>query len=164
MANINVTILSKKVSNMPIPEQASGFNRKFHIDYTDVNTGGGSSDTVTMSLGSTPTGSWLVTQCMAVVTTAFAGTTAFTVIVGTTTSTNCFLTSTSVLSAGVIQNSTGANTVNGVAAATGTTSIGLQATYTNATGGSPSALSAGSMDIFMTLVDPTKLDGTLNNA
>lgn len=164
MANINVTINKAKVSVMPLPEQASGFNRKFHVDYTDVNTGGGSGDTVTLSLGSTPTGSWLVTQCVAVVTTAFAGTTAFTVIVGTTTSTNCFLTSTSVLTAGVISNTNGANAVNGVAASSGTTTIGFQALFTNATGGSPSALSAGAMDIFMTLVDPTKLDGPLNNA
>lgn len=164
MANTNVTISKTKVSRMPLPEASSGFNLKFHVDYTDVNSGTGSGDTITMSLGSTPTGSWMVAQAIAVVTTAFAGTTAFTVIVGTTTSTNCILTSTSVMTAGVISNTNGVNSVNGVAASSGTTSIGLQATFTNATGGSPSALSAGSMDIFVALYDPTKLDGFLNNA
>lgn len=163
MANTNVTIAASKVSNMPLPEMVGGFTKKFHIDYTDVNSGSGASDTVTMSLGTTPA-NWVVTRAMAVVTTAFAGTTAFSITVGTTTSTNCVLAATTLLSAGVLVNSSGANVVNGVAASSGTSAITLQAIFTNATGGSPSALSAGSADVFIGLYDPTKLDGPNRNA
>lgn len=162
MANTSVTISPTKVSVLPLPEMAGGFTKKFHIDYTDVNAGTGSSDTVTMSLGATST-NWMVTRAIAVVTTAFAGTTAFSITVGTTTSTNCVLTATSLLTAGLLTNSSGANVVNGVAASSGITSITLQAIFTNATGGSPSALTAGAADIFVGLYDPTKIDGPNRN-
>ena len=42
----------------------------------------------------------------------------------------------------------------------GTASVNLVATFTNATGGSPSALTAGALDIYLNIVDlsdPTKL-------
>lgn len=162
MANTNVTIAASKVSNMPLPEQTGGFTKKFHIDYTDVNSGTGNADTVTMSLGSTPS-NWMVTRAVAVVTTAFAGTTAFTITVGTTTSTNCILTATTVMTAGLLTNTSGANVVNGVAASSGVSAITLQAIFTNATGGSPSALTAGAVDVFVGLYDPTKLDGPFKN-
>lgn len=163
MANTNVTIAASKVSNMPLPEQTGGFTKKFHIDYTDVNSGTGATDTVTMSLGSTST-NWVITRALAVVTTAFAGTTAFSITLGTTTSTNCVLAATTLLTAGVLVNSSGANVVNGVAACSGVSAITLQAIFTNATGGSPSALTAGAVDVFIGYYDPTKLDGPVRNA
>lgn len=164
MANTPVTINRAKVSAMPLPEQSAGFTRKFHVDYTDVNLGTGASDTVTMTLGSTPGSNWLITDALVQVTTAFAGTTAFTIQVGTTTSSNAILASSSTLSAGPLLNTNGAHSVNTVGSCFGTTSTSLTATFTNATGGSPSALSAGALDIFIALWDPTKLDGPLNNA
>lgn len=163
MANTSVTIAASKVSNLPLPEMVGGFTRKFHVDYTDVNSGTGATDTVTMSLGSTPA-NWIITRALAVVTTAFAGTTAFSITLGTTTSTNCILAATSLLTAGALVNSSGANVVNGVAASSGTSAITLQAIFTNATGGSPSALTAGAADIFVGLYDPTKIDGPNKNA
>lgn len=166
MANTNVTISKAKVSAMPLPEHASGFNRKFHVDFSDVNLGTGNADTVTVNLGTigNANGAWLVAQAIVQVTTAFAGTTAFTVQVGTTTSANAFITATSVLSAGCIQPTNGASTVAAPAAAAGTSTITIQAVFTNATGGSPSALTAGALDIFLAAYDPTKLDGPINNA
>ncbi len=163
MANTSVTIAASKVSNLPLPEMVGGFTKKFHVDYTDVNSGTGATDTVTMSLGST-SANWIVTRALAVVTTAFAGTTAFSITLGTTTSTNCVLAATSLLTAGALVNSSGANVVNGVAASSGTSAITLQAIFTNATGGSPSALTAGAVDIFVGLYDPTKIDGPNKNA
>jgi hypothetical protein len=157
MANTNLTISKTKVSIQGIEQRINGFTHKFHVDYTDVNTGTGSSDTVTLSLGTTPA-TWIVDAALAVVTTAFAGTTAFTVVVGTTTNNACFLPSTSVETAQVITSTSGPFQVATVTQASGTSAIGLQAVFTNATGGSPSALSAGAMDIYLSVVNPAIFD------
>ena len=89
------------------------------------------------------------------ITTAFAGTTGFTVQVGTTTSSTALVTAQSVKTAGVLAGvPTTATLVKGTATAN------LVAVFTNATGGSPSALTAGALDIYLNIVDlsdPTKL-------
>ena len=102
MADTAVTISRSKAYNLSLHEQARGFSHKFHVDYSDVAYGSGSSDTVTMTLGVLPS-TWVVNNALVNVSTAFAGTTAFTVVVGTTTTTNAFITSTSVKTAGVIE-------------------------------------------------------------
>ena len=108
------------------------------------------SDTVTLTLGVLPS-TWVVNNALVNVSTAFAGTTAFTVVVGTTTTTNAFITSTSVKTAGVI----GTPLTGALTNATATASKNLVAVFTNATGGSPSALTAGALDIYLNIVDLT---------
>lgn len=152
MANTNVTLLGARKSPLTDVERILGFNVKYTIPYSDVNTGTGASDTVTVTLGATPA-KWLVTKALANVTTAYAGTTAFTLSVGTTTNVTAFMTAVSVMTAGVIQPANGPSSVATPANATGTATINLAAVFTNATGGSPSALSAGSVDILLSVID-----------
>lgn len=158
MANFPLTIAGARISPLLIPE--SGFGDatiRYLVYYTDINVASatGASDTITLTLGTTPQ-NWAVTGARAYVQTAFAGTTAFTMVVGTTTNTNAFLASTSVLTAGLIQPSTGLNTTASIANSTATSSLSMVAVFTNATGGSPSALSAGVLQIVLSILN---LDG-----
>jgi hypothetical protein len=82
------------------------------------------------------------------ITTAFDGTTAFSVNIGTTSSTSALVTAQSVKTAGVL-----AGVLTNATIVKGTASVSLVATFTNATGGSPSALTAGALDIYMNIVD-----------
>ena len=159
MANTNVTISKTKVSIFGIEQRIQDFTHKFHVDYTDVNTGSGSSDTVTMAIGTSPA-QWSVSAAQVYVTTAFAGTTAFTVQVGSTTTTTAFLSAMSVMTQTLLIPPNGPNSVNTPASAYGTSAVGLQALFTNATGGSPSALSAGALDIYLFITDLSRLDAS----
>ena len=154
MADTAVTIARADTSQLSLQEQARGFSHKFHVDYSDVAYGAGSSDTVTMTLGALPS-NYVLNNALVNITTAFAGTTAFTVQVGTTTSSTALVTAQSVKTAGVLAGvPTTATLVKGTATAN------LVAIFTNATGGSPSALTAGELDIYLNIVDlsdPTKL-------
>lgn len=148
MADTAVTIASTRVTPLAEQEQsATGYNVRFRVLSSDIAYGTGSSDTVTMTLGTTPT-TWYVEKSIVNISTAFAGTTAMTLIVGTTTTTNAFVTSQSILTAA---------TLNGAGFAQATASKSLVATFTNATGGSPSALTAGQLDIYLRLIDCNKL-------
>jgi hypothetical protein len=154
MADTAVTIARADTSQLSLQEQARGFSHKFHVDYSDVAYGAGSSDTVTMTLGALPS-NYVLNNALVNITTAFAGTTAFTVQVGTTTTTNSLVTAQSVKTAGVLA---GVPTTATLIKATATAN--LVAVFTNATGGSPSALTAGALDIYLNIVDlsdPTKL-------
>lgn len=156
MADTAVTLPVTRVSPLSNQERGDhGYNAKFKVLYTDVAYGTGSSDTVTVTLGALPA-KWVVDKAAVNVTTAFAGTTAFTIIVGTTTTTNNFIASTSVMTAGLIQPSTGKNTVATISGSTGTATKNLVAVFTNATGGSPSALTAGELDIYLSIDEPAK--------
>ena len=154
MADTAVTIARADTSQLSLQEQARGFSHKFHVDYSDVAYGSGSSDTVTMTLGALPS-NYVLNNALVNITTAFAGTTAFTVQVGTTTSSTALVTAQSVKTAGVLAGvPTTATLVKGTATAN------MVAVFTNATGGSPSALTAGALDIYLNIVDlsdPTKL-------
>lgn len=153
MADTAVTISGRRVSPLSNQEAAVGENTlKFKVLYTDVAYGAGNADTVTMTLGNTPA-NWAVTNAKVNITTAFAGTTAFNIIVGTTTSTAAFVSSTSVLTAGTLPAVT---TLASLTNATGTAAKSLVAIFTNATGGSPSALTAGELDIYINLLDTSK--------
>ena len=154
MADTAVTIARADTSQLSLQEQARGFSHKFHVDYSDVAYGAGSSDTVTMTLGALPS-NYVLNNALVNITTAFAGTTAFTVQVGTTTSSTALVTAQSVKTAGVLA---GVPTTATLIKATATAN--LVAVFTNATGGSPSALTAGALDIYLNIVDlsdPTKL-------
>lgn len=154
MADTAITINDDRVSPLSNPERVNGFTHKFKIKYTDVALGAGSSDTVTVTLGATPA-KFLVNRAVLNVTTAFAGTTAFTCQVGTTTDPDNFIADVSVLTAGVKQPAAGLLAT--IAGSTGTSAVNLVATFTNATGGSPSALTAGEADIYLSMVDTSKL-------
>ena len=147
MADTAVTIARADTSQLSLQEQARGFSHKFHVDYSDVAYGAGSSDTVTMTLGALPS-NYVLNNALVNITTAFAGTTAFTVQVGTTTSSTALVTAQSVKTAGVLAGvPTTATLVKGTATAN------LVAVFTNVTGGSPSALTAGALDIYLNIVD-----------
>jgi hypothetical protein len=147
MADTAVTISRADTSQLSLQEQARGFSNKFHVDYTDVALGTGSTDTVTLTLGALPS-NFVINNSLVNITTAFAGTTAFSVNVGTTSSTSALVTAQSVKTAGVL---TGVPTT--AALVKGTASVNLVAIFTNATGGSPSALTAGALDIYLNIVD-----------
>lgn len=154
MADTAVTISRADTSQLSLQEQARGFSNKFHVDYSDVALGTGSTDTVTLTLGALPS-NFVLNNALVNVTTAFAGTTAFSVNVGTTSSTSALVTAQSVKTAGVL-----AGVPTTATLVKGTASVSLVAVFTNATGGSPSALTAGSLDIYLNIVDlsdPTKL-------
>jgi len=154
MADTAVTIARARTSELSLQEQARGFSNKFNVKYSDVAFGSGSSDTVTLTLGALPS-KYVLNNALVNVTTAFAGTTAFTIQVGTTTTTNNLVTAQSVLTAGVLAGVPTTATIR-----TATASANLVAIFTNATGGSPSALTAGELDIYLNIVDlsdPTKL-------
>lgn len=154
MADTAVTISRADTSQLSLQEQARGFSNKFHVDYSDVALGTGSTDTVTLTLGALPS-NFVLNNALVNITTAFAGTTAFSVNVGTTSSTSALVTAQSVKTAGVL-----AGLPTTATLVKGTASVNLVAIFTNATGGSPSALTAGSLDIYLNIVDlsdPTKL-------
>ena len=154
MADTAVTIARARTSELSLQEQARGFSNKCNVKYSDVALGTGSSDTVTLTLGALPS-KYVLNNALVNITTAFAGTTAFTIQVGTTTTTNNLVTAQSVLTAGVLAGVPTTATIR-----TATASANLVAIFTNATGGSPSALTAGELDIYLNIVDltdPTKL-------
>ena len=154
MADTAVTIARADTSQLSLQEQSRGFSNKFHVDYSDVAFGSGSSDTVTMTLGALPS-KFVLNNALVNITTAFDGTTAFSINVGTTSSTSALVTAQSVKTAGVL-----AGVPTTATLVKGTASVNLVATFTNATGGSPSALTAGALDIYLNIVDlsdPTKL-------
>lgn len=154
MADTAVTIPRADLSQLSLQEQARGFSNKFHVDYSDVALGAGSTDTVTLTLGTLPS-NFIINNALVNITTAFAGTTAFSINVGTTSSTSALVTAQSVKTAGVL-----AGVPTTATLVKGTASVNLVAIFTNATGGSPSALTAGALDIYLNIVDltdPTKL-------
>ena len=146
MADTALTINSARVSPLSVDEIANaGFSVKYNVLYSDIAYGTGSTDTVTLTLGATPTG-YYIDKALGVVTTAFAGTTALTAQVGTTSSTAALISAQSILSAGALEM---VSTVPILTNATATTSVSLVAIFTNATGGSPSALTAGEMNVYL---------------
>ena len=147
MANTDVTLDNARKDVLSNQERAQGFTHKYKILYTDIDEGSGSSDTVTAVLGNTPT-DFVVTKAMVNVTTAFAGTGGLSIQVGTAGDPNGFITATSVLTAGPIATQVGATTA-AAAACIGTTAQVMEAFFTNSSSGSPSALSAGELDIYL---------------
>ena len=152
MADTSLTILKSRVSVSDNPERTLGYSHKFNVKFSDIACGTGNSDTVTLTLGNTPK-NWMVTRAIVNVVTAFAGTTSFNIIVGSTTGTSAFVASASTLAQGLIQNTTGPNTTGTIASSTGSASVVYKAIFTNATGGSPSALTAGELNIYLNVID-----------
>jgi hypothetical protein len=155
MADTAITIAKNRLSVLTNPERHSGFTHKFNVKYADIAFGAGSTDTVTMTVTATPA-KWMVTQAMANVTTAFAGAGGLSVQAGATTAT-AFLAATSVLTAGIIQPTNGVNAVNTPGSSIGVAAQTIKFIFTCSVSGSPSALSAGEVDIYLCLVDTSKL-------
>jgi hypothetical protein len=149
MANTDVII--SQVDILSLQEKAAGFTHKWTIAYTDVDEGTGTNDTVTAALGNTPS-NFIVAKVAANVTTAFDGTGAFTMEIGTDGDPNNFIESTSVKSAGTILAAAGAAPAT-LAGSHAQAADALEVVFTNATSGSPSALTAGSVDIYMQLIE-----------
>ena len=155
MANTDVTLGSARKSTLSNQARAQGFTHKFKILYTDIDEGGGSTDTVTVSLGDTPT-DFVITKALLNVTTAFAGTGAMTVQIGTDGDPNNFITAITVLTAGPTISAAGAAPVT-LAGTFAIASDALEALFTNSSSGSPDALTAGELDIYLAMHDANDL-------
>ena len=155
MANTAVTLPDARKSVLSNQERAQGFTHKFKVLYTDVDEGGGSSDTVTVTLGNTPT-DFIITKALVNVSTAYAGTGAMAIEVGTDGDPNNFIDATTVLTAGPIIVGAGA-AVKTLAGSFAAASDVLSAVFTNSSSGSPSALSAGELDIYLAMHDVNDL-------
>ena len=149
MANTDVTLDNARKSVLSNQERAQGFTHKYTIKYTDIDEGSGSSDTVTVTLGATPT-DFIISKAMVNVTTAMAGTGALTIQVGTDGDPNNFITATSVAAVGPIISAVGAAPVT-LAGTFAAASDQLEALFTNSSSGSPSALTAGELDIYLAM-------------
>lgn len=158
MADYPITIAKSRVTIESNPERLNGFTNKYTVKYSDIalSSATGSTDTVTVTLGTTPT-VWAANRAVANVTTAFAGTGGLALTVGTSGSTAAILASASVLTAGLKQNTNGMNSVATPTSATSTASASLVAVFTNSVGSSPSVLSAGELDIYLNILDLAKL-------
>ena len=104
---------------------------------------------MTVSLGSTPT-DFVITKALVNVPTAFAGTGALALEVGTDGDPNNFITSTSVAAVGPIITGAGAAPTT-LAGAFAAAADALEALFTNSSSGSPSALTAGECDIYLAM-------------
>ena len=149
MANTDVTLPNARKSVLSNQERAQGFTHKYTIKFTDIDEGSGSSDTVTVTLGATPT-DFVISKAMVNVTTAMAGTGALTIQVGTDGDPNNFITATSVAAVGPIISAVGAAPVT-LAGTFAAASDQLEALFTNSSSGSPSALTAGELDIYLAM-------------
>jgi hypothetical protein len=147
MANTAVTLPDARKSVLSNQERAQGFTHKFKVLYTDVDEGGGSSDTVTVTLGNTPT-DFIITKALVNVSTAFAGTGGLAIEVGTNGDQNNFIDAT-IVGAGAA--------VKTLAGSFAAASDVLSAVFTNSSSGSPSALSAGELDIYLAMHDVNDL-------
>lgn len=146
---IAVTQVRAQSQCLSLQETAQGFTHKYNIKAADlaVATATGFTDVISVTLGALPA-KWKVRAAGMNINTAVAGTTAMTVVVGTTTTTNAFITSQSVLTAAWLQ---GVPTLAAIVTATATAS--MVAVFTNATSGSPSAITAGDLDIYLAIDD-----------
>lgn len=154
MASYATTLTATYISPLNDVERIQGFNRKLVIPYTFVAQASATTatDVVTVTLGNTPA-LWMIDNARAVVTTAFSGTTALNLTVGTTSSTAAIIASTSVLTVAAIGMASGVPVLTNC---TGTSALSLVATFTNATGGSPSAVTAGSVTLLLNVQDQSE--------
>ena len=149
MATANVTLDNARKSVLSNQERAQGFTHKYTIKYTDIDEGSGSTDDVVVALGDTPT-DFVISKTLVNTRVAFAGTGGLSIQVGTDGDPNNFIAATSVLTAGPLISAIGAAPVT-LAGTFAVASDALVATFTNSSSGSPSALSAGELDIYLAM-------------
>lgn len=158
MANTAVTLTKPRFTPLTNPERSAGFTHKWTILYSDIAFGAGATDTVTVTLGASSPTNWIVTQAFANITTVFAGTTGgLAVTAGTSGSVAAFLPSTSVLAAGVVQPTTGPNTVATPGSAFGQSVMVPTVVFTNSVSGSPAGVTSGQLDVFLSIIDRSQM-------
>jgi mRNA-degrading endonuclease toxin of MazEF toxin-antitoxin module len=167
MADTVVVLPSQYVAPLSAEEtRQSGFTHRITIPYTVIAavTGGTTGDTVTVTCGSTPT-KFLVDKVAALVTTAFVTTNTgtLTASVGISTSTAVFMAAKDMLTAAAYQTAAGAVPA-GTTSTTGVAAVTLAVRFTTGTAGAPSAVSAGSVDIFLGMRDLAKIDSINGNS
>jgi len=153
MATFTTTLTATYTSALTDLENINGWNRKFVIPYTFLAQASATTatDVVTVALGNTPA-NWVVNRARVVVTTALniTGTQTCTIQVGTTSSIAAFVSAQSILTVASLGQ---ASTLGQLTNATGTSSLGLLATFTNAAAGSLSATTAFSCTILLDVQD-----------
>ena len=157
MASQTITINDDRISPLSVQEEAgTGFSHKISVLSSDIAlaAASGTTDTVTVTIGSTPA-KWFVSRAMANVRTAFAGSGGLTLAVGTSANTGAMIAATTVLTAGVI--GVAGFPVANAGQSTSTSAATLQLLFTNSTSGSPSALTAGAVDVYLNIQDTTQL-------
>lgn len=162
MASFSSTLATTYITPNILPERVVyGYSQRYVIPYSQmlVASSAATADSVTITLGATPT-NWLVGSAMAEVVTAFGVSATQTLVmsVGTSSNTTAFLASTSVTTAGAIIPANGASTVNLPASSTGTSALNMVAVFTNGVSGnlSSSFITAGMVVIELSLADPTQ--------
>ena len=153
MATFTTTLTATYTSALTDIENINGWNRKFVIPYTFLAQASATTatDVVTVALGNTPA-NWVITRARVVVTTALniTGTQTCTIQVGTTSSIAAFVSAQSILTVASLGQ---ASTLGQLTNATGTSALGLLATFTNAAAGSLSATTAFSCTILLDVQD-----------
>ena len=157
MSDTALTISASKRNILSEQERAAtgGLTHKFSVSYSDIAFGSGTEDTVTLTLGNTPA-KFIIKNSLTNVTTAFAGTTAMSIIVGVTGDTNAFIESQAITTAAVALTPTttaGMNQMGAYPGTKGQSAVSMVATFTNSVGGSPSGLTAGALDIYVGILD-----------
>lgn len=152
MADTAVTLTDMEILSAQ-ERAATGFTHKLTIDYTDIDEGAGATDTVTVTIGNTPT-KFAVLRCLGNITIVWDGASLqeLSIEVGTDGDPNNFIASNEILDAAV----TGPIGTAGAIPATLAGSVAnasdvLQVLFTNAAAGSPSELTQGSIDLWFEL-------------
>ena len=151
MADEAHTLSQRRATRLSVEEASlSGFTHKYRIDeddYTFANTG--VTDTVTITLGATPT-DFLIDRAAINVVTAWAGADyeTITMMVGTDGDQDNFIDAQSVTTAGPIIAAAGA-IVKTEAGSIAAASDNLVVRLTNGNSGSPSTWAAGQTDVYL---------------
>jgi hypothetical protein len=149
-----ITIASTRITPLSEQEQAAtGYNSKFKILYGDIGTGTSADEVVTITLGATPA-KWYIDKAGFNVRTAFAGITAMTVTVGTTSSTAALMSSTAILTAAFLNQTVGTPILTNT---TATAAVNLVAIVTAAGTGGVGGLTAGQLDIYLNVINASAL-------
>lgn len=161
MANTDVTLGASSVITLSNQERTCGFTHKFVIDHTDIDEGTGTTDTVTVSMGTLPA-NFVVLKAFLHVTEAFdysggeAGT--LTVQIGTDGDPNNYVAATALITTGTpVAADTALGPASGViataAGSASTSSDALEALFTNSAAGSPSLLNVGKLTVLMQIAE-----------
>ena len=152
MANYTATLADSRKTILSAQARAySGFTHKWTIKYTDIDDDSATStgDTITVALGDTPT-DYIIMRAMMNVTTAFAGGGTLTMDVGTDGDEDAFINLQAVTAVGPII-ALGALPVT-VGSTFAAASDALQAHFINSSSSNPAALSAGEVDIYLSMI------------
>jgi hypothetical protein len=155
MADNPITLTSTANGILSEQERAGfGFTNRYRIKFSDWSgvTTTGATDTATFTLGALPA-KWLVDRALVNVTTAYAGITAMTVAVGTTTATTAFVTAVSCLTVGAIQMNSALPVLTSAMA---TATKNIVTTFTAAGTGGPAGITAGQCDVYLAVKDLTQ--------